>query len=708
LSRNVKANDVGFMEANKDVNKNIKSMGLDNEDIAEAKSFLSSFIPREVLFDEFDSDHGKNLLYAIYAREILQAWSRKSPSEKLRYLNGGERSPSDFVQEVMMGFKDGETNCLGVFPAVQPSTKEKMNPHAYDPGGKGDPTVCPHCDVSFWTKAAGNGDPRWENIKGHPVAEWRKDEEEAPNYIKIPVKPDAVGGGPVWNFCGGKHEIFLIGDESGVNVDLPLEITGRSLEQLESDGRYRKVQTENGIKHFVVDEYATDVENKLRNNGEKDLPYKEFNKDWIFEEDGKWYRQCRHPVKLKSPSSYIRTSFSFFAAKANTSTGEEITVKMYHCPYKDLSVVGGESGQMYDLADKGERKTRKSRGGKSKEYWSYPDRCPGVFRDVNSIVKPKKSQEGFEKAEPIDNVHCNVCHRIFDATELPEDHVTTYKHNNNTLTSINAPSGVNESGETSTLSDMLPAQMGREESQLEFDEVMQEINEEIDRIASTLKIKGADKAKEIFYDWKVNDLKLKEITNKYFNDDYQLHFTECLDCGYTREEKANPDANTIKRYYAGGSPFTMRSCPNAKNHEVELPEIQETEVEVDPFAAMEVVTEGPAGVKKEEKGKSIDLSTLDEETRKKIEGKNLAYHGVEGSFVDGMLLPPDDPRSYDGSMGEVTYHIYAPAERLLSALCKKLIESNLVSENLGDDLEYIANLRRQLTVRSFCRGLKIK
>lgn len=704
-------------QAFEDVNKIVQQLGFSRDDVAEARQELSYYMPKEVFLDKYGNEEGWAKLYAIYAPQIIHDFfktekrpgeRRQSPTSRRLQYQEVAGDAMDYVQSVFMGYHDDQDQLTGGVRSVALPSKPEAgfsNKYVYDPAQRATrPTVCPHCKVSFWSMSAGNGDPQYKTMDGSPLAEWRDDPLEAPEHIRFNPKTGEQQESGGYSYCGGRHQIFDVTlPEGGVNVEEAERIAGLNWDELRAQNRIRQVPGQGGVKFYLVDELLDDVEKKLGG----DASYKRFGADWVIEDGGQLYRQCRHPITLKSPASviYDRIARYTYNLSEKRTQGRAHRIKVYMCP-----------------------------------------ECPGEFKDVTDITTGK---DGKEK---VTMVQCDDCGAWFDIAELPEDHVYSMQWVDKQK-SLNI-SGDDE-GRASELIDTIESNdIGQ--LQIELAEILDIFDQEIQKISQSLNVRGAEYAKDVFEDWVISGLDLKEITEKYFTGIYKLHFTQCLDCGARTgvdmdDEKSNPDAEA-KASYDQGFPVVMTQCPRRNNdsrHKVELPTTQVQEPEEQQVEQVQTTTISPWGApqKTPEKersdvfapGERPDLATtapkvdtvdqavkqLDDEQRRRFLGLNIIYHGraPKGTNAPGVsylvnpetrtseALPASDPRSYNGEGGIITRHIYAPAQRLIKSILEALQNNPRIRDKHTETLDMLNDLAeksmrdatRIARIRSFCK-----
>lgn len=706
-------------QAFEDINKIVNELGFSSDEVSEARQELSKYMPKEVFLDKYGNERGWSMLYALYAQPIVKDFfenekrpgeKRQSPKARRRQYQEMAGDAMDYVQSVFMGYHDDQDQFTGGVRSVAlPSNEEAgfHNKYVYDPAQRRTrPTVCPHCKVSFWTMSAGNGDAQYKVIDGSPLAEWRDDPLEAPEHIRFNPKTGERQESGGYSYCGGRHQIFDVTlPEGGVNVEEAERISGMGWDELRAQNRVRSVPGEGGgVRFYLVDELLDDVEKRLGG----DVSYKQFNAGWIYEDGGNLYRECRHPITLKSPASviYDRIAKYTYNLSEKRSKGRAHRIKVYLCP-----------------------------------------QCPGEFKDINDDTTGK---DGKEK---ITTVQCDTCGEWFDIDELPEDHIYSMQYVD-PHASLNVAVG-DEGRMTEFVETIESNDVGQLE--LELSEILDIFHEEIDKISRELNVRGAEYARDVFEDWVIAGLDLKEITEKYFTGVYKLHFTECLDCGArtgvdTDDEKSNPDAEA-KSTYDQGFPVVMTQCPRRKSdprHQVEMASTQVQEPEEQQVEQVQPTTVSPWGApqkapEEEEQagvfapGERPDLATapaetdrvdqtldqLDDEQRRRHLGLNLVYHGrapkdaktpgisylVNPETRTSEALPASDPRSYNGDGGIITRHIYAPAQRLIKSILEALQNNTRIRDKHSETLDMLNDLaeksmrdaRRIARVRSFCK-----
>jgi hypothetical protein len=439
----------------------------------------------------------------------------------------------------------------------------------------------------------------------------------------------------------------------------------------------------------LVDEHLGEVEKQLGGGSD----YKTFGPEWVFEKDGQLYRECRHPITLKSPHSMIHDRISRYTYNVSDkrSSGRAHRIKVYMCPL-----------------------------------------CPGEFKDTEDITTSKGSKD------PVTLVHCNECKQPFDITKLSEDMIYT-------MMWINPQVSLNirmqdEEGHTSELIDTIPRRdLGYLE--IEMADIFKIFEREIESISHSLGMRGSEHAKGIFEDWVLNDYNLKELTHKYFPGIYRLHFTQCLDCGYTMDEKANPPEG-ISKFYKQGIPTAMTSCPNRSDprHQIEVVTQEQTSQPTQPaeqdewgqFANKEIreemTTERPGEVLKQKQEQQTAENVKDPYERRKFLGLNLVYHGCSASdekasqagqsWLPDMergtseKLPSSDPRAYNGSDGIITCYPYHPSQRLIKAIVSALKANPQIRAKHEEVLETLDKWAKELfessnrvaRFRGFCKN----
>lgn len=682
-----------------EINNIINSLGFSPEEVDAAKQELSKFMPSKVFLDRFGDQEGWAMLYAVYAPQIVNDYFREEKGAEKRQSPRSRRYQyeelagdfMDYVQSVFMGYHDDQDMFRGGVRSVAVAPEEdNPNRYVYDATMKNKrPSVCPHCGVSFWPKSAGNCDPDYQYIDGEPIREWRATEEEAPEHIRFnPTTGEKETG---YSYCGGKFEIFdVTTQEGGIDIERAEQISGQSWDELRSQNRIRTIEYEGGMRYFLVDPYLNEVEHLLGG----DVAYKKFNQGWIVEQNGQLFRQCRHPITLKSPHSVIQDRIRryTFNVSEKKSVGRTRKIKVYMCP-----------------------------------------ECSGGFRDVEGVTSGKGDME------PVTEVRCDDCGEWFSIENVSDDMVYQMQWVDPQV-SLN----MTLQDEDGRLSELVDTISRKDIGQLEIEmkELLSVFQEEINNLSTSVKLRGAKDAADVLEDWVINGMNLREITEKYLGDLYQLHFTQCLDCGHIEVEKPNPDASAKARYDQG-LPYVMVQCPhrmfgtNDPRHMIELPpdqtpEREEEVEEVDEYAAqynkpehrdMETTRDELVVKKKSEKDTANTIG--DPEQRRKFLGTNLVYHGSapQKSGLPGISwlynaetnsaerLPPDDPRSYKGENGVITPLIYAPAQRLIQDILKKLRENSVIRNKHEEVLDMLDQWARELAeaagrtarVKGFCK-----
>lgn len=358
-------------EALEQVNSIIRGLAFKKGDIQKAKGELARFIPKLVFLDKYGHEDGWAMLYAIFAPQIVNDYFReakrhgeKSQSPKHRRLMfedlGGE--VLDYVQNVYMGYYDrplkeeaSERSPFrgGIRSVAIPGTKYVYNPTL---GGE-KYTICPHCGVSFWEHLAGNTDPQYKHVENKdgvnkPIKAWRATKEEAPEHVRYnPSTGERTPSGSTtgYSYCGGRFPVFDVTTESGEpDIEAAERLSGVSWDILVEQDRIQTVAIEDDLRYFLVDQYLDEVENKLQESGH--APYKIFNDDWLVREidpdtkqptgepirgpNGEYYRECRHPIDLRSPSSVIYDRIAKYTYTVPTGKTKLATkIKVYKCPY---------------------------------------------------------------------------------------------------------------------------------------------------------------------------------------------------------------------------------------------------------------------------------------------------------------------------------------------------------------------------------------
>jgi len=687
-----KATNREYAEALVDLKSTIKQLGFSKEELDDAKKQLSSYMPQQVFLDRFGTPQGQNLLYALFAPAILRDYYKLAKEHRrLRFEGVTAGGPTDYIDNVMMGYQDGSGDVHdGVLSVAIPNTEQKTNPWVYNPTLGNRDSECPHCKVSFWAQSSGNGDPKYQQMKSRAIKEWRATPEEAPEHLKFNISTGerAEEGAGGYDFCGGRHEVFLVTTpEGGLDMERAQALSGKPYEELKATNRIRQVERNGRVEYYLVDELLADVERKLSNVTGGDKPFKHFDADWLQEVDGKFYRDCRHPIELKSPASLVRDRIKQYQPTGGTKSDRVITIDVYKCPKEG---------------------------------------CPGQYRDVEGLTKGRDGPK-------VSLVQCDTCNNTFDITELSEDY--HYKlpwvreHRSLDVALTSSEEGGEDAG---TLGESITGGEDVSLMAVEMMEIIDLLENEIDKVGRSLNIKGAERAKDIFMDYAVNDLGLKGITNKYFPNLYKLHYTECLDCGYTENEKSNPDGEMAAKYDRG-MPVNLLQCPRQKTDPRHRPAIEQAAPKpaTDDFSSFRgqeetfYGTESPTLEKAKETEQAAEQIT-DVSQRRKFLGTNLVYHGraPEGSSAPGVSylidveqnsaqqLPTSDLRSYKGENGKITRHIYAPAARVLKAITDALKNNAKLREHyksIADLLDDWSNHFRPHVASSrphkrFCRS----
>jgi len=682
------------------INEIIKGLGFSQADIDAAKQDLSHYMPKEIFLDKYGNEKGWSLLYAVYAPQIVNDFfkeergpTEKRQSPKSRRIQYEELAGDfdDYVQSVFMGYHDDQDVFKGGVRSVAvPSTANKINHYVYDPTQKDRRiSVCPHCKVSFWSASAGNCDPKYKLINGKPLREWRDSADQAPEHIKFNPTTGERQEGIGYSYCGGRHEIYDITASNGtIDIEAAQRLSGVSWDELRNQDRIRSVAKDGALKHYLVDSLLGEVEKVLGGGA----PYMKFGDEWVLEDGGKLFRECRYPIALKSPASVIhdRITRYTFNMSDKKSSGRSRKIKVYMCP-----------------------------------------KCPGDFKDINDIT----SEKG--EGDRITEVQCDECGGWFDITTLPEEMTHTMQWLDPQV-SLNVGMQ-DEEGHSIELIDTIPRRdIGYME--VEMAEIFDLFGKEIQDISRKLNIRGAEQAQDIFYDRFVNGFSYREITEKYLAGFYKLHYTECADCGYVRSEKSNPSADQNARYDQG-LPIALTSCPNRltdARHKVDIIAPVKTEAPVvnvyEQYEQKELrqdlsVNRPEEAVKKRTEQETASTIEDDNERRRYL-GTNLIYHGraPDDSGVAGtsyqiidiergisQQIPANDPGAYKGDQGVITRNIYQPAERLIKAILMSLKNNPRIRDKHKDVLDTLEKWDKELTesstrfakVKGFC-GLKIR
>lgn len=696
-----------------EVNKTIRSLGFSQAEIDEVKKDLASYMPQAVFLDKYGNEEGWAKLYAVFAPQIVHDYFREakrggeraqSPRQRRLVFEefGGE--PMDYVDTVFMGWHDGSERFRGGVQSVAVSnTKANPNNYVYDPRrNTTKKSICPHCKVSFWEYTAGNTDPQYQYMidpntqEKFPLSEWEEDPDRCPEHIRFnPSTGERVEKGG-YSYCGGHHRVYDVTSDVGeIDIELAERLSGLSWDTLADSDRVRAIEAPTGegtdteLRYILVDEFLNKVEYKLSKSGS--APYKIFSADWIYQDDdGQLYRECRHPIDLKSPASVIYDRIAKYTYLATgAGKGEQAQkIKAYSCP-----------------------------------------NCPGQYLDKERIT------EAIEDQEPTYVVQCDDCGIAFDIRDLDPD--TDVSEMSYLPPQISLYSADPTRDEATHLVDTLgDPRSGISELAVQVIEVVEMFEEEIENAAKATNIRGADRATDIFLDWVLNGLDYKEITKKYFSDYYRLHYTECLDCGYKRDEKANPEP-IYKEKYDVGLPVLMTECPRRyshPNHKVDITAadtpLQEEQVEeVDELENMitSVSREGHNPQDEPEETTPAEANLIqDDEQRRRHTGTNLLYHGQapKGSGLTGVSyrvmdiergvsekLSQDDPRAYRGR-GVITPYIYQPTRRLLRAIIAALNSSPKLKAKHEQAVEVLtewgeslleASKRKAKSFKGFCK-----
>ncbi len=696
-------------EALDQINGIIRGLAFKKDDVQTAKDELARYLPKQVFLDKYGHEDGWAILYAIYAPQIVNDYFREakrhgekvqSPKHRRHMFEELGGDSMDYVQNVYMGYQEraikedaSESSPFrgGIRSVAVPGTKYVYNPSL---GGKKD-VICPHCKVSFWEHLAGNTDPQYQHAEdkdgiNQPVRPWRGNKEEAPEHVRYnPSTGDRTPSGATagYSYCGGQFPIYDVTTNTGEpDIEAAERLSGVPWDTLVDQERVQTLDLDGDQRYFLVDEHLDEVEHKLQESGH--APYKVFNDDWLVREmdsetglpsenlvqgsGGEYYRECRHPIDLKSPSSVIYDRIAKYTYQAPTGKTKQATkIKVYKCP-----------------------------------------NCPGEFQDIEGITKG---------ADGKTEVQCDGCGSTFNINDLSKDEIYEMTYVPKQISLWTSPGAEGEGHLIDTL--------GQEDigfAAPQVAEVIHMFEDEINKAAMATKIRGAEHAADIFFDWVVQGLNYKEITQKYFSDLYQLHYTQCLDCGYTEEEKANPD-KYHKEYYDAGIPINLKACKlrySHPNHKVELPsnETPEQEEQVEqanPFAAHKDTsretrvnkTEVPIKQKTDPGAEFIE----DEEMRRRYLGQNLIYHGQapKGSGLPGVSylvkdvekrisekLDPADPRAYKGDGGVITSYIYAPTSRLIKAVIQSLRSNQKLLSKYPDIVEILEEWGQHLEEQS--------
>ena len=662
------------------VNEIVKGLGFKKEEIDAARAELAKYMPKEVFFDKYANERGWSLLYAVYAPQIINdffkeergaAEKRQSPKSRRIQYEGLGGDPLDYVQSVFMGYHDDQDVFRGGVRsvAVPKISGDAHNPYPYDPTMLDSrKPVCPHCDASFWSASAGNCDPKYKMINGKPLREWRATPGQAPEPIKFNPTTGERQEETGYSYCGGRHPIYDITAPNGaVDIEAAERLSGLGWDQLRDQNRVRTIAKEGALKHYLVDQWLDEAERLLGGKA----AYMKFSEEWIFEDGGELFRECRYPIALKSPASVIhdRIARYTFNVSDKKSSGRARKIKVYMCP-----------------------------------------KCPGEFKDVNDITSSKSE-------DPVKEVRCDECGLWFNIDELPEDAVHTMQYLDPQV-SLNL-SLQTEEGNASELIDTIPRRdIGYLE--VEMAEIFDIFNEEIQSIARSMNVRGAEHAKEIFEDWIIGGLNYRELTEKYLAGVYKLHYTECGDCGYALDEKSNPNPAQRARYDQG-IPVALVQCPRRTSdprHKVDLsPATPAQKQEVNEWAGFakkelrkELSTDRDLAAQEKQTEQQTAESIQDDNQRRQFMGTNLIYHGrgtQEGSpgisyqVLDvergvAQPLPANDPRAYKGEQGVITREIYQPMERLIKAILAALAENPRIRDKHQETLDTLNEWSQQM------------
>ena len=676
------------------INEIVKGLGFKQEELNQAKQDLSHFMPKEVFFDKFGNEKGWSLLYAIYAPQIVNDFfkeergigeKRQNPKSRRIQYEELAGDPMDYVQSVFMGYHDDQDIFKGGVRSVAlPSSSNSHNPYAYDPTMKDSrKSECPHCKSSFWPTSAGNCDPKYRITNGKPLREWRGSADQAPEHIKFNPTTGERQEDTGYSYCGGRHKIHNVTAPDGtVNVEAAEKLSGLGWDELRQQDRVRTTAKDGSLQHYLVDEYLSEVERLLGGRA----AYMKFSDEWVFEDGGVLYRECRHPIALKTPASVIhdRISRYTFNISEKKSSGRVQNIAVYLCP-----------------------------------------KCPGEFKDTKGIT----SKKGEDR---IVDVQCDECGAWFNVDELPADHISSMPWMSQ-QTSLN----VSMPGEEGHLTEMVDNVGCRDIGfvEVEMAEIFDVFDKEIAEISKSLNVRGAEYSKEILTDWIINGLSFKDITEKYLAGIYKLHYTECADCGYTESEKPDPDESQKARYDQG-LPVVLVQCPRRlshPSHKVNLPEqapaasqnVGEEEWVPEQDLHEELSTNRPEEAVQKKNDAEVAASIQDDDQRRRYLGTNLIYHGdSRGSGRSGISyqvldiergivqeLPPTDPKAYKGDNGAITRYIYHPAKRLIDAILNALKENPKIRDRHQDALDILDEWTKRIgeastrfaKVKSFCR-----
>jgi len=344
-----------YFDAKSNVDMNAKAIkrkhNITDEQLSGMKKMLSNFIPQEVLMKSFGGDRGKEILYALFADEVLSSYFSQE-GRRIRYSDG--RDANDFVNDLMIGAhtvveevqtESGKQEIEkidvkgGVLSIVDPKSL-----YAYEPTIRGSkPTECPDCGVSFWQASSGNGSKEFKAMKSDnsaPISEWRDNKEDAPDYLKVDVANKR------YNFCGGKIEIARVaaGTDENVIAQVASNMFGTvtTYDELVRQNRIRPIDK----FIYIIDEKLPALETRFTTDtafvGMSSTDSK-FSADWVITEGDKVYRQCRHPVTLTSPNSVVRTRIKTYQPKV-IGTGKQKIVTRYRCPVCEMGGFTDEEG----------------------------------------------------------------------------------------------------------------------------------------------------------------------------------------------------------------------------------------------------------------------------------------------------------------------------------------------------------------------------
>lgn len=641
--------DPGCQAAHEQIDEIIASLGFTPEKLKEVKNKLERYMPPDVLYDMMQGKEGQNLIFALFAPEALKAYcGSRDTSVSRRLLFEKDQEPIDFVMSVLTGYRKSGVIENGILDLINKDSRSR-----YRPGGTGEKdTKCPHCGVSFWAHSAGNGDPKYQNLP-----EWRKDSEGAPEHVVV----DKTTGSPApeqsgYHFCGGKHKIELLNPEGTVDIERAERLGGKPYEQLQSEGRIRVVQRNGQTQYFLVDEKLPQVEELLESKAslKQVAPsLKRFDANWIVESSpGVFYRQCRHPIELLSPAQVAKKRIQFYHPYTSIEEGVRY-IDIYKCP-----------------------------------------KCHASYRDREGITDKRKGEQRVEALK------CHNCGEEFDITDPNVKHTKgkDIKYDDSLDASLVGGGSEDDDGEF-TQQRVVKVE-DNQLAKLEMEEFISLLESEVIRIAQKLNIRGAENAWDIIHA-AIEGQGLKEIAEKYYSAYYRLHFSQCLDCGFTMDEKSNP-AGSAAVMYDKGLPINMQRCPHRHESDKHKPKDVKTVSEVETeeeslFGDSLEVTEHEQEAKKvQEQQKMSEEETAkniqDPYERQKYLGLNIMYVGrptqskelAECYQVVGWdyNLVPTDARQMNSSAytgdARVTRHIYAPAERLIDRIRESLKESTVL------------------------------